>query len=188
MTAVVALLLVNGTLGAADTLWYHEWKVRLPARPGPFRLELALHAGRDAVYVVVYGSLGWVAWTGRATPVLVGLLGAEIVITLVDFVVEDRLRPAIGGMAAGERMLHSAMAIVYGAMLAQLVPILAGWWGADGGLQPHTDQAPPLWMAVIASVLAAGIALSGLRDAVAAARTLRPRGRRGPSRPPAPRR
>lgn len=198
MTTVLTLLLINGALGAADTLWYHEWKARLPRRGGPFRSELALHAGRDAVYVVVYGSLGWVAWTGRAAPVLVALLAAEIVITLTDFVVEDRVRPAIGGLAAGERVLHTSMAIVYGAMLAELGPIVAGWWSIEGGLQPHTGDAPPIWMAVTASILAAGIAVSGLRDAAAAlggpttpppsAARLRPTAPLGPSRPRAPRR
>lgn len=167
MTTVLTLLLLNGVLGAIDTLWYHEWRARLPEQGGPIRLELALHAGRDAVYVVVYGTLGWVAWTGGSAAVLAALLAVEIVITLTDFVVEDRLRPAIGGMAAGERVLHSAMAIVYGAMLAHLVPIALRWSDGAGGLVTHGSDGPPTWMAIVATLFAIGIGLSGLRDALA---------------------
>lgn len=170
MNQVLALLLLNGVLGAIDTLWYHEWKTKLPSRGGAIRLELALHAGRDAVYAVIYGTLGWVAWTGAATVVLAALIGLEIVITLTDFVVEDRHRPLIGGMAAGERVLHSLMAIVYGAMLAKLLPIMTTWWSLDSGLTAHErlGAGPPTVVAIVATVFGIGIALSGVRDALSA--------------------
>ncbi len=170
MNLVLMLLLLNGVLGAIDTLWYHEWKAKLPSRGGPLRLELALHAGRDAVYAFIYGTLGWVAWTGQATLVLVALIGLEIVITLADFVVEDRLRPAIGGLAAGERVLHSLMAIVYGAMLANLVPELLAWSRFETGLVSHQQLGgqPPLWISLTATAFGIGIAGSGIRDAMAA--------------------
>lgn len=173
MDRVLMLLLLNGVLGAVDTLWYHEWKAKLPSRGGPLRLELVLHAGRDAVYAVIYGTLGWAAWTGKATLVLAALIGLEIVITLADFVVEDRLRPAIGGLAAGERVLHSLMAIVYGAMLADLLPALLAWSRLESGLVPHEQlgERPPLWVSLTATAFGIGIAVSGCRDALAVCRT-----------------
>jgi uncharacterized protein YggT (Ycf19 family) len=166
VTTVLGLLLANGLLGAIDTLWYHEWRAQLARRGGPLRTELALHAGRDAIYTVIYATLGWLAWHGAFAVLLTVLLAGEILLTLADFVTEDRLRPAIGGMAAGERVLHTAMAIVYGAMLASLVPLLDSWWGDESALATHS-QPPPAWMAAAASVLAAGIAVSGARDALA---------------------
>jgi hypothetical protein len=164
MTAVVALLLVNVVLGAGDTLWYHEHRARLASRLVHTAPELRLHVGRDAVYVILYGGLAWWRPEGwLVAPVLV-LLAAEVVMTMADFVVEDRDRPAIGGLAPGERVLHSLMAIVYGAMLCRLVPVLIEGAGRPAAL---AASGLPRWMAVAASGAAAGIAVSGARDALA---------------------
>lgn len=164
MTIVLALLLVNAVLGAWDTLWYHEYRARLTQRIEHTATELKLHAARDAIYSVIYLVLsswrpgGWlVAALGLA-------LAAEIVITLTDFVIEDRDRPAIGGIAKGERILHTLMAIVYGAMLAQLIPRLFEAWAEPSRLVTHDA---PAWMTVAMVVVAAGIAASGIRDAAA---------------------
>jgi hypothetical protein len=41
------LLALQGALGAFDTLYYHEWRARLPAGGDSTRDELRLHAARD---------------------------------------------------------------------------------------------------------------------------------------------
>src|SRR5260370_28761428 len=48
------LLGVQGLIGAFDTLYYHEWKARLPARGRRAAPELALHAARDFLYGVLF--------------------------------------------------------------------------------------------------------------------------------------
>jgi hypothetical protein len=154
MTTVVGLLLANGVLGAVDTVWYHEIRAGLPRRPDRHRTELRLHAARDAVYAVLYGTIGWWAWRGAWAAVLGALLAVEIVITLADFVVEDRTRT----LGAGERVLHSVMAIVYGVMLGRLAPLLAA------GAHTAATGAVATPLAVVATAFGAGIALSGLRD------------------------
>lgn len=166
MTVVLILLLVNGVLGAWDTLWYHEYRARLAEQVAHARTELRLHVTRDAVYVLLYGGLalgrpgGW--WVGA-----LGLaLAIEIAATLADFVVEDRDRPAIGGLAPGERILHTVMAIIYGAMLANLFPLLTDWATEDTALLAH-DAPLPLRVATL--VFAFGIAATGTRDALALA-------------------
>ncbi len=164
MSTVLALLLVNAVLGAIDTLWYHEFRARLTARLATTRTELRLHAGRDAIYVVLYGGLAWWTPAGPLVGVVVLLLVAEVAITMADFVVEDRDRPAIGGMAPGERVLHSLMAIVYGAMLVQLLPLILAEADGPAGLLRH--DAPPA-ISIGATLAAAGIALSGARDVLA---------------------
>jgi hypothetical protein len=63
MTAALSILLIQGVLGAWDTLWYHEFRQQLPARPTG-GLELRLHAARDFAYAVLFGSLAWVTWNG----------------------------------------------------------------------------------------------------------------------------
>jgi len=164
MTTVVALLMVNAVLGAWDTLWYHEYRTKLTAKLETTRPELRLHVARDAIYTGIYGLLALFRPGGLVVLLVIVALVAEMVITLCDFVVEDRDRPAIGGMAAGERVLHSLMAIVYGAMLMRLIPQLLADATSPTGLSRHDA---PVWLSAAALVVAAGIAASGIRDAYA---------------------
>lgn len=166
MADVLWLLAALGLLGAFDTVYFHEIRGQLPAHLPGLQPELRLHAGRSAIYVAVFGTLPWISWRGAWAAVLAALLAGEIVITLTDFVVEDRVRKPLGGLSAGERTTHSIMAIVYGAMLANLVPVLWRWWSQPSGLA--VDPAPvPLWLAVGLSALAFGTFLSAARDAYA---------------------
>lgn len=163
LVVALVLLAVNGVIGAVDTLWYHEWKGRLPVAGGGVRAELALHAGRDAVYAVVYGTLPWLAWQGWWAGLLAALLLVELVITFCDFAVEARVRV----VGAGERILHTAMGIVYGAAMAALVPVLVERAGEPASMAVrHDGTALPLRWAL--TIVALGIVASGVRDAVAA--------------------
>jgi hypothetical protein len=166
MTPMLALLLVNVVLGGWDTLWYHEYRARLAsaAHLAVTRPELRLHVGRDALYTALYGVLAWWRPTGWIVVPVVAGLAAEVVMTLADFVVEDRDRPALGGLAPGERVLHSLMAVVYGAMLSRLVPVLVDGWSQPAALVTHDA---PRWMAVAAVAASVGIAFSGTRDLLA---------------------
>lgn len=160
MTTALAILLAQGVLGAFDTLWYHEWRARLPTRPGA-RRELRLHAARDLVYAVLFVGLAFWRWQGWLAAVLVVLLATEIAITLLDFVEEDRRRP----LPAGERVTHALMGILYGAFLAHALPVLWDWWHAPTGLAPVERGA----LGLVLAVMGAGVALSGARDWTAAA-------------------
>jgi hypothetical protein len=162
MTTVLWLLLVQGILGAFDTLWYHEWRERLPARTPETTPELRLHAVRDVLYAVLFVSLPWVAWEGAWAGVLTIILVGEILITLWDFVVEIRVRASWGGVKAGERVTHAIMGIVYGAMLAHLLPLIIGWWEDPTELSSNRVHLPGLQWAVTA--MGIGALLSGLRD------------------------
>jgi len=166
MDVALSLLLIQGALGAFDTLWYHELRQRLPARPGA-RLELRLHASRDFAYAGVFGSLAWAEWRGALAWVLATVLLLEVVITLWDFIEEDRSRT----LPAGERIMHTVMAIVYGAFLANLVPQLLAW------SKTPTEFAPANYGAIswLMTLMAAGVLASGLRDVVASCSCLAPR-------------
>ena len=129
ITTALWLLLAQGVLGAFDTLYYHEWRARLVAGGAQTRPELLLHAARDFVYAVLFGTLGWVAWRGVWGTVLLLLVGTEILITLADFAIEDRVRVPLGGVFVGERTTHTIMAIVYGAFLANFLP--TAWMDAQ---------------------------------------------------------
>jgi hypothetical protein len=163
MNAVLWLLAILGLLGAFDTLYYHEYRGQLPARLPGLRPELRLHAIRDFIYVVVFGSLPWFAWQGPWVAVLSIVLGLEIVITISDFIVEDRVRKPLGGLLPGERATHALMGIIYGMMLANLLPVLASWWDRSGGIS--FDPAPvPAVLRWGITAMALGILVSGIRD------------------------
>ncbi len=128
MLTALSLLAVEGIIGAFDTLYYHEWRSRLPGRGPSAADELKIHAVRDFLYAILFGSLPWVAWRGGFVVLLVAIFAAEIGLTMTNFVVEIRVRKPLGDVFAGERITHATMAILYGAMIANLTPVLLEWW------------------------------------------------------------
>ena len=167
LTTALWLLAVQGAIGAFDTLYYHEWRARLPALDGA-RPELRLHAARALVYGVVFAALPRFEWRGAWGYALGALLAAEILITLRDFVVEDGVRAPLGGVFAGERVTHAVMAIIYGAMLANLLPSLDAWRRAPAALAPHAPGAVPAELVWLLTLMSLGVTASGARDAYAA--------------------
>lgn len=158
MKTAIWILMVQALLGAFDTLYYHEYKLKL-AHGDHTQVELRLHAARDFAYAIIIASLGFVTWLGPLAWLLATLLLMEIVITLWDFVEEDKVRK----LPPGERIMHALMGIVYGAFLAYLVPELWIWsqqptgWGAS-------YHGFPAW---VLSIVAAGVFFSGVRDLLA---------------------
>ncbi len=167
MKTALYLLGVQGLIGAFDTLFYHEWMARLPARGRRAAPELLLHAARDFFYGILFCTLPWLAWKGTWTIALLGVIVAEIILTLWDFVVEIAVRRDLGDVYAGERVTHAVMGIMYGAMLASLVPTLVSWWGSptDLSIEPATISE---WARIFLTVMGAGVVVSGLRDLYAA--------------------
>jgi hypothetical protein len=161
MTIAIWILMVQACLGAFDTLYYHEYKLKLP-HGDHTKVELRLHAARDFAYAVIIGSLGWLTWHGTWAYVLGALLFMEIVITLWDFVEEDKVRK----LPPGERIGHTIMGIVYGAFLAYLIPELIGWAQLPTGFG-SAYHGFPAW---VLSVVALGVFVSGVRDLIASMR------------------
>ncbi len=161
MITALVLLCVQGALGAFDTLYYHEYRARLAGGVPGTAPELVLHAARDFIYAVLFGTLPFLRYEGLFVIVVAALLVAEIGITLRDFVVEDAVRRPLGGVFAGERVTHAVMGILYGAALAFIVPELVAWWQLPSALS--TWEAP-LALRVALPLMAAGVFLSGVRD------------------------
>lgn len=164
--AVLWLLTAQGFLGAFDTIYFHELQAHLPALQTQAKSELVLHSLRSLIYGLFFLTLPWFAWRGGWTAMLVFLLALEIVITMYDFVIEDRVRKPLGGVYPAERVLHGVLGVLYGIFLAYLFPVLRGWWRGPTGFAGHTAAAPVLqWTMGIMGVLAC---ISGLRDLAAA--------------------
>ncbi|HWE44470.1 MAG TPA: TIGR01777 family oxidoreductase [Caulobacteraceae bacterium] len=159
MTLVLILLLIQGALGALDTIWHHELEVALPSNPGA-RKELALHAARSNIYGVVFIVFGALRPGGVLAVALAALLAAELFITLEDFLVEDRTRR----LPPSERVLHTVMAVGIGIFIAAFAPVFLDWVRLDSGLVVE-NRGVLGWIAVGMGLLAM---VSGCRDALAA--------------------
>ncbi len=161
MTAVFAILSVQALIGAFDNLWHHELEARLPQRISA-RYELMLHAAREGIYAVLFLGLAWVRWEGAWAWVLAGLLAAEVVITLADFIEEDLTRR----LPKLERVLHSILAVSYGCFVAALAPEMMAWAAAPTAL-PFAGHG---WLSLLFTLYAAGVLAWSVRNWVAVAR------------------
>ncbi len=161
---VIALLIVQGAMGAFDVLYNHEWDAKLPSQPSA-RLELKIHSIRAILYALVFMGIAWFEWRGLWVVVLGALLLIEIALTLWDFVVEDRTRK----LSPGERMIHTVLAMNGGAYVGFLAYVcMTEWIKMPTALYPLSYG----WPSWILTAYAIGVFLSGIRDGVAS-RSLR---------------
>ena len=158
----VALLLVQVALGGFDTVYHHELTQRLAWKPGQ-ATELRLHGARNLIYALMFLALAWTEPHGIAAALLIGALGVELVITLWDFVEEDRVRD----LPASERITHTLLTLNYGVLLALLLPVLIGWAALPAALVAQGHGI----VSILLTIAAAGVVVSGLRDLIAARRT-----------------
>lgn len=159
----LALLLMaaQGCLGAFDTLYHHELTEALPQRLTAKR-ELAIHATRALIYSLLFIGLAFWTWHGMWAIVLLSVFAIEIVLTLWDFVVEDRTRL----LPATERVTHTVLAINGGAFITLLALNFSDWYARPTGLEWHSHG----WLSVFLALCGVGVGLSGVRDAAAALR------------------
>ena len=112
MSTLMILLVMQIALGGFDNLWHHELKERLPSRREA-RIEVALHSARELCYALLFAALAWWTWHGAWTAAVIALLVLEVLLTLADFIVEDRTRRHVGSAkcvraASALRMLHAS--------------------------------------------------------------------------------
>lgn len=149
------LLLAQLAMGAFDVLFHHELVERLSWRRA-CRRELRLHAARNLLYAVIFLGLGGLAWQGAFAWIFLALLLVEVVITLADFLEEDRSRVLL----PSERVLHTLLALNYGALLALFAAEWSTWAAAPSGFQ-WFDRGFWSWFLPLAAI---GVLLFGLRD------------------------
>jgi uncharacterized protein (TIGR01777 family) len=165
MTLLFTLFTVQAVLGGFDNLWHHEIQERLPSKRSA-TLETGLHAAREFLYAFVFLALAWGEWHGAWAVMFASVLAVEIVITLADFVVEDRTRR----LPALERILHTVLAINFGIAVALLAPVLMSWWQQPTQIVPvHYGSFSWLF-----TVFGAGVFAWSVRNALAVLRHRRP--------------
>lgn len=158
------LFFLQVAMGAFDTIYHHEITERLAWRASQ-QDELLLHGTRNLVYALIFAILGWSEPRGAAALLLIGFMLAELVLTLWDFVVEDRTR----ALPASERITHTLLTLNYGVFLALLVPVLVDWSALPTALIPLQHG----WLSWLCLPATIGVALAGLRDLGAARRSER---------------
>lgn len=156
------LVALQIAMGAFDTLFHHELTERLAWKPSQ-KAELRLHGVRNLIYAALFFLIGWAEPRGLLAAAVLILLVVEVVITLTDFVEEDRTRR----LPASERVTHTLLALNYGAILTLLVPLLIGWAGQATDVVAVSHG---LW-SWMAGAAAAGVFIFGLRDLAASARS-----------------
>lgn len=165
MFAVFALITTQALLGACDNLWHHEITQRLPARRGAAG-ELLLHSARELIYAFVFFGLAWFRWQGVWAGLIAAAMLVEVLITVMDFIVEDRTRR----LPAFERALHTILAVNFGAVLAVLGPVLGEWWNQPSEIF-MVYYGPISW---IFTIFAIGVFAWSLRNASAVLRLRKP--------------
>ncbi|HIC82235.1 MAG TPA: TIGR01777 family protein, partial [Kiloniellaceae bacterium] len=153
------LIAIQMALGLADTVFHHELTQRLAWRTTQ-ALELRLHGLRNLLYALLFLVLAWLEPHGLWALAVIGILAAEIVITLWDFIEEDRSR----SLPATERVLHTVMAVNFGAILVLLLPPLVAWAASPSGLHPVSHGI----LTALMSLAAPGLLVFALRDLLAA--------------------
>lgn len=129
MNTLLILLTFQGLLGGFDTLYHHELKERLPWKKSASQ-ELRIHSIRNGFYFTIFISVAWLHWHGWLAWVFFAILIVEVILTLWDFVVEDRTRT----LPASERITHTLLAVNYGCILAFFVPLIFNWSQQTFGL------------------------------------------------------
>jgi uncharacterized protein (TIGR01777 family) len=163
-TTLWALIALQIAMGGFDTFYHHEMTERLAWRASQ-RRELVLHGIRNLFYALLFALFGWSEVHGVWAMIVIGLLLAEAIITLMDFVEEDRSR----ALPATERVTHTLLALNYGAILALLLPVLWAW-----SREPAEIAFAQYGIfSFLASAAALGTAICGPRDLFAARRIAR---------------
>ena len=155
----LSLLIAQGLMGGFDTLYHHELTVDLPHRRSA-RLELSIHAIRAVLYALLFASIAHLAFHGAWALLVASVVAVEVLLTLWDFVVEDRSRK----LPASERVLHTVLAINGGALFGLYGMQLVQWSALPSALVAIDFG----WRGWVLTLFAAGVAASGVRDGVAA--------------------
>jgi hypothetical protein len=158
------IVFLQVAMGGFDTLYHHELTERLAWRPSQAG-ELKLHGVRNLAYAAMFAALGWSEPHGAAALLLMALMVGELLITLWDFVEEDRTRK----LPATERVNHTLLTLNYGVVLALLIPLLGRWAVPPTGIVP-AYYGVWSWLCGVAVV---GVIVSGLRDLAAVRRAAR---------------
>jgi hypothetical protein len=169
VAAPVYLLFVLGLLGAADIALYHTVSHGIRHHPDS-RAELVTHALRGPTYAALFLLLPNFVLAGWWFLAIPGLFLIDLSISIADFYLEGESRRRLGGLPAGEYVLHIVLAMLFGALVASVL-YEAGHWLWESSAVRYEPAAVPALLRLALAVMAVLVLISGLQDARAALRS-----------------
>jgi hypothetical protein len=165
------LLLALGVLGGIDILLYHSIShgIRNHAES---RRELITHAMRGPTYATLFLIVPNFETRGMWAIALALLLVFDVGISIADFALERKSRAELGGLPSGEYVLHMIIAMLFGAFVAALAPLLVDEMIKTTALVPVNDLTAG-WIRCVLAIFAIGVLSSGGMDLLAALRLLK---------------
>ncbi|MCA8969228.1 MAG: hypothetical protein KDC95_05570 [Planctomycetes bacterium] len=170
MASATYLLLLVGVLGALDIAVYHTRAHDLRRQPSAWH-ELITHSLRGPTYAILFVVVPNFAAHGAWFVVMLALFVFDIAISLWDFAVERKSRMPMGGLPTGEYVLHSIIAMLFGAFVACYC--IAGWPWLELETAWVRQPAVPTTVQALLAVMSIGVLWSGIADARAVVRLRR---------------
>lgn len=171
MQAPAYLLFVMGLLGATDIVLFHTWTHALRRRPEAWK-ELVTHFLRGPTYAALFLLVPNFTFHGAWFVGLLALLAFDVLISIADFWLEPASRAPQGGLPRGEYVLHSVLAMLFGAVVATTFAEGSAGLAADTRLAWQVHGVPVV-LRVLLAAMAPVVLLSGLLDLRAALRLRR---------------
>ncbi len=165
------ILLAMGVLGALDIVVFHTWTHRLRTRPES-RAELVTHFLRGPTYAILFVAVPNLRLEGAWFATLLAVLAFDLLISIADFWLEPESRASVGGLPRGEYVLHVLLAMLFGALVVEVLRGSADAFAAPASIA-WIEHGPPLFLRVLLGVMAPLVLLTGLMDLAAVIR-LRP--------------
>ena len=166
-TLACLLLLAVGALGALDILLFHTLEHRLHHQPSA-RRELVTHALRGPTYATLFLVVPNLALSGAWFWALAGLLAFDVAISIWDFSLERTSRAPMGGLPTGEYVLHSVVAVLFGAFATCW--LIGSWDGHDAPTAAAVAPAVPDAVRALFALMAVGVLGTASLDALAVRR------------------
>ena len=148
-----SLLVAIGLLGAFDIAYFHGYRARLVQRPES-RREAWIHVVRGGLYALQFLVVPNVRCSGGWYWALCMLFIGDIAVAIADVLEEPRSRASLGGLGAGEYLMHIVLSVLVGAMLHGLVVGTWGDWAEPTRLSIEAHG--PSWLGGLALLMAIG--------------------------------
>jgi hypothetical protein len=162
------LLFVLGCLGGLDILLFHSIGHGIHSNKESAN-ELVTHALRGPTYAALFVLVPNFALHGNWAWILIALFVVDVAISVFDFAMEGESRRKLGGLPAGEYVLHILMAMLFGALVMSTVPSL-GKWLAESSAIFYSPAGVAVFLRAIMFLMAVLVLYSGLLDLLAVIR------------------
>ncbi|MBS2032908.1 MAG: hypothetical protein JST54_33860 [Deltaproteobacteria bacterium] len=154
MILPLTLLILMGSIGSIDSLYFHLYRFRLYAQPSS-RIETLTHVVRGLTFCATLSILLAGVPRGAWYWAVAAVFGVDFVDDVVDVLIEPGSRRPLGGLPPAEYLIHMVVMAVTGAIWVSF--LTAGWAtrNAPTALEPWAGTLPG-WMVWDARLMAAG--------------------------------